>query len=171
MNKHMKALLGGTALAGAGLMTIPAMAQTAQLPGGVVAVQQSAARADAASFNQSPTSTNCNATQASIANMTITVTPPAGNYVYLAGIQAEEGTNATGGSTAETLTSSNLTGSPAWLLDTNTGSTVSAAIVINQLFPTGLKATAAGTAVTITPTTTLPSTYACIQVSGWYSPL
>lgn len=174
MEKWKELLLGGTALAGAGLLMVPeGNAQTAALPGGVTAVQQSAARADAAAFNNSPTFTNCTTTQASTANLTITVTPPAGNYVYLSSLTAQQGSNATGAAAASVaaLSSTNLTGAPAWLLDTNTGSQSIGAEVINQVWPTGLKSTAPGTAVTIVPTATLASTYVCIQASGWYSPL
>lgn len=174
MNKLERFLLGGTALVGAGLLMLPeADAQTTSLPGGVTAVQQSSARADAASFDAGTTYTNCTTTQVSAANLTITITPPAGNYVYLASVTAEQGSNATGAAAASVaaLSTTNLTGAPAWLLDTNTGSQSISSQVVNQVFPTGLKSTSAGTNVTIVPTATLASTYVCIQAAGWYSPL
>jgi hypothetical protein len=172
MNKDLRnALLGGTALIGAGLLSVgAAKAQTAALPGGVTAVQQSAARADAAAFDNTTTAANCTTTQVSIANGTITITPPAGNFVYLGSVTAQVANNSTGAASAAALSTTNLTGAPAWLVNEQAAAAV-VAEQVNQVFPTGLKSTAPGTAVTIVPTATLASGYLCVQAAGWYSPL
>lgn len=172
MNKELRnALLGGAALAGAGLINLSALAQTAVLPGGVVAVQQSAARADAAAFDISPTYGSCTTTQLSVALGTLTITPPAGNYVYLASVTGQAMNNTVGAVSANAISTTNLTGSPVWMVSTETGSAVIGAEVINTVYPTGLKSTVAGTAVTLVPSATLASAYLCVQAAGWYSPL
>lgn len=172
MNKELRnALLGGTALLGVGLINVPvAEAQTAALPGGVTAVQQSAARADAASFNAGTTAANCTTTQVAVATNTVTITPPAGNFVYLASVTAQVANNSTGAVSAAALSTTNLTGAPAWLVSEQAAA-AAVAEEVNQVFPTGLKSTVAGTNVTIVPTATLASGYLCVQVAGWYSPL
>jgi hypothetical protein len=166
----LNALLGTTALLGAGLVAIPADAQTAGLPGGVTAIQQSAARADAASFNNGTTAANCTTTQVSAANGTITVTPPAGNFVYLASLTAQVANNSTGAASAAALSTTNLTGAPAWLVSEQAAAEA-VTEQVNQVFPTGLKSAVPGTNVTIVPTATLASGYLCVQVAGWFSPL
>lgn len=171
MNKELRdLLLGGTALIGVGLLTVPADAQTAALPGGATSVQKTSARADAASFANGMTAGNCTTTQVSTANGTVTITPPAGNFVYLASFTAQVANNSTGAVSAAALSTTNLTGSPAWLVSEQAAAQASTEEV-NTVWPTGLKSTVAGTAVTIVPSATLASGYLCTQASGWFSPM
>ncbi len=171
MNKELRnALLGGTALIGAGLLMLPDIAEAQQAPGATLTTQ-SAFRADAASFTAGNTRTSCTTTQDSVANLTLTITPPAGNYVYLTGFFIEAGTNATGAASAVAWSSTNLTGSPAWLSSTNAVTTAPSTQQVAEIYPTGMKSTVAGTAVTIVPNVTMASAYQCVHAVGYYSPL
>ena len=168
MDLREKLLGGASALAlGAALILAPeANAQTS--------VQQSAAKADAATFFAQSLGgrTTCSTSQDTVANLTITITPPAGNFVYLTGLYIEGLANATGASSATVWSSTNLTGSPAW----TTPFTASAAanptnpLYLAETYPTAIKSTVAGTAVTILPQATSASAYLCAHAVGFYSP-
>lgn len=165
-----EALLGGAAAValGAGLLVAgPVMAQTS--------VQQSAAKADAASFAQMQAGlrTTCSTSQDTVANLTITITPPAGNYVYLTGLFIEGLANATGATSTTVWSSTNLTGSPAWLTPTTASAAANPTGMINlsEVYPTALKSTVAGTAVTILPQATTASAFLCAKAVGYFSPL
>lgn len=162
-----KKLLGGVAVAalGAGLIGGFAAEADAQTAAGTV-VTQSGYRADAATFMTGNTRTSCGTTQDSVANLTLTLTPNAGNYVYLVGFYAEVGNNGTGASSTVTWSSTNLTGNPAW----NTievASATGSAQQVAEMYPTGLKSTAPGTAVTIVPSATMASAFQCVK-AVWY---
>ncbi len=167
-----QALLGGTsALAlGVGLLAAPS-AVDAQSAAGVT-VTQSGAKADAATFFAAPAATSCTTVAATVANLTITVTPPAGQYVYLTGLNLSFLSNATGAASATVWTATNITGTPVWLA----GHSPSAASVptqqfqIAEVYPTGLKSTVAGTPVTILPQATSASTFQCARVVGYFAP-
>ncbi len=167
-----QALLGGAAAValGVGLLASPA-AVDAQSAAGVT-VTQSGAKADAATFFAAPAATSCTTVAATVANLTITVTPPAGQYVYLTGFFLEVLANATAASSATIWTSTNLTGSPVWLANV----TASAASVptyeysLAEVYPTALKSTVAGTPVTILPTATSASAFQCAKVVGYFNP-
>lgn len=165
-----KALLAGTALSGAGLLSAGADAQTAA----GTYTTQTANRPDAATQMSSVTSTNCTATGTSVANLTLTMTPAAGNYVYLQSFVVEVAPgNTTGAASTAAYSSTNLTGNPAWLISAATvASTAPQAEVaqVNDFYPTGLKATAPGTAVTLLPTATLNSTLVCAHATWWQGP-
>jgi hypothetical protein len=162
------ALLGGAAAIalGAGLLVPQAGAQ--------VQIQQTGTKADAATFfSQSAGGrTTCSTTQDTVANETITITPPAGNYVYLTGVYIEVAANATAASSATLWTSTNLTGSPTWLANVtaSSASVPSGEYVISEMYPTGLRSQVAGTAVTILPTATSASTFQCAHAVGYFSP-
>jgi len=167
-----QALLGGSAAValGVGLLGSPVVVEAQQSQGTIIT--QSASRADAATFIIGNSRTSCTTSQDSVANLTATITPPAGNYVYLTGVYFEVAPNATAATSNTLWTSSNLTGSPQWL----TGVTAAAAAnpsspyFINEVYPTAIKSTVAGTAVTIVPSATTASTFICMHAVGFYNP-
>jgi len=154
---------------GVGLLGVPQIVDAQQAQGTIVT--QSASRADAATFIIGNSRTSCTTTQDTVANLTITITPPAGQYVYITGMYFEVAPNATA-STSNTLwTSTNLTGSPQWLTGTTTAAAAnpSAPYFINEQYPTALRSTVAGTAVTIVPSATTASAFICAHAVGYYS--
>lgn len=167
-------LLGGVAaaafLGGAILAAPEADAQQSQ---GTVTTQ-SGYKADAASFAQMVAGlrTTCSTSQDTVANLTITITPPAGNYVYLTGLYIEGLANATGATSTTVWSSTNLTGSPAWLTPTTASAAANPTGMINlaEIYPTGLKSTVAGTAVTILPQATTSSAFLCAKAVGYFNP-
>ena len=162
---------GVSALAlGIGLLAAPQVIE-AQTAAGTT-VTQSGYKADAATFFVANTRTSCTTTQDSVANLTLTITPPAGNYVYLTGLYFEVAPNATA-STSNTLwTASNLTGSPQWLTGTTTAAAANPSYQYNisEVYPTGLRSTVAGTAVTIVPSATTASAFICVKAVGYFNP-
>ncbi len=169
-----QALLGGAAAIalGAGLLTPnPGKAQTT--PG--TTVTQSGFKADSATFAQQSAGgrTTCTTTQDSVANLTVTITPPAGQYAYITGVYIEGAANATASTSATIWSSTNLTGNPAWLTNFTTAAAAnpSGQLGIAEIYPTGLKSTVAGTAVTIVPGATTASTFLCPKVVGFFNPL
>lgn len=176
--KEFKAkLLGGAAVLtmGAGLLVAPAFVDSAEAQTNAgTYVTQSGVKADAATFFQQSTGgrTTCSTTQDTVANLTITIVPPAGNYVYLTGLYIEVSPNATGASSAVTWSSTNLSGSPAWLTNTTTSAAAnpSAEYVLAEIYPTAIKSAAAGTNVTIVPQTTAASSFVCAHAVGYFNP-
>jgi len=167
-------LLGGVAaLALGGGLLVPAEEAMAQATQGTVTTQ-SGYHADAAGFSQQSTGgrTTCSTTQDTVANETITITPPAGQYVYLTGVYFEVSPNATAASSATVWSSTNLTGNPAWLTNTTTAAAAnpSAEYVVQEIYPNGLKSTVAGTAVTIVPNATTASAFICAHAVGYFNP-
>jgi len=167
-----QALLGGVSAfaLGMGLLGTPKIVDAQQAQGTIVT--QSASRADAASFIIGNSRTSCTTSQDSVANLTVTITPPAGNYVYLTGVYFEVAPNATAATSNTLWTSSNLTGSPQWLTGVTAAAAAnpSAPYFINEVYPTALRSTVAGTAVTIVPSATTASTFICVHAVGYYNP-
>ncbi len=163
-------LLGGAAAIalGAGLLAVPAEAQTSL---GTVTTQ-SAYKADAATFYVSVTQANCTTLGATATPLTLTITPPAGQYVYLTGLYIQVMPNATASTSVVAWSSTNLTGSPAWLISTTTAAAANPSYPINlaEVYPTGIRSTVAGTAVTLVPTTSVASAYVCAHAVGYYNP-
>ncbi len=168
-------LLGSVAacalLGTAALLTAPAAdAQTTQ----GTTTTQSSYKADAATFAQMVAGgrTTCSTTQDTTANLTITITPPAGQYVYLTGIYFEGLANATGATSTTVFSSTNLTGSPAWLVPftATAAANPSAYVNVSEVYPTAMKSTVAGTAVTIVPQATSASAFICAKAIGYFSP-
>ena len=168
MDLREKLLGGASALAlGAALILAPeANAQTS--------VQQSAAKADAATFFAQSLGgrTTCSTSQDTVANLTITITPPAGNYVYLTGLYIEGLANATGATSTTVWSSTNLTGSPAWLTPTTASAAANPTgyISMAEVYPTAVRSTVAGTAVTILPQATTASAFLCAKAAGYFNP-
>jgi hypothetical protein len=168
MENWKKALLAGTALASTSLLTAPA---EAQLNAGTFTTQSSN-RPDAAQMTTA-TSTNCTATQTTVGNITLTITPPAGQYVYLSSFNVSVLPNATGSNSATVYSSTNLTGSPVWLIgefSNAAGFAATTPLQINDTYPTGLKSTSPGTAVTLVPAATLASASVCPRATAWFGP-
>jgi hypothetical protein len=160
-------LLGGAAIAALsmGLITTEADAQSAA---GTV-VTQSSFRADAATFMTGNSRTSCGTTQDSVANLTLTMTPNAGNYVYLLGFYAEVGNNSTGAASTVTWSTTNLAGNPAWETTGQAAAAVGAQQVAES-YPTGYRSLTPGTAVTITPSATMASAYQCVKALWYQNP-
>lgn len=167
-------LLGGVAAValGAGLLSVPEEAKAQQAPGTIVS--QSAYKADAATFAQMVAGgrTTCSTSQDTVANLTITVTPPAGNFVYLTGVFIDGLANATGATSTTVWSSTNLTGSPAWLTPTTASASANPTGFMSkaEIYPTAMKSTVAGTAVTILPQATTASAFLCAKAVGYFSP-
>lgn len=167
-------LLGGAAavaLLGVGLLAPSvANAQTAQ---GTITTQ-SGYKADAATFfvQQTGGRTSCSTSQDTVANMTITITPPAGQYVYLTGLYITGQGNATGASSTTVWSSTNLTGSPAWVTPFIASAAANPTVVasVNEVYPTAIRSTVAGTAVTILPQATTASAFLCAHAVGYFNP-
>lgn len=171
MNKLATLLLGGTALVGAGLLAAQEVVNAQSAQGTVVT--QSASKADVATFLQTSAGgrTTCSTTQDTVANLTVTLTPPAGQYVYITGVYFDSLANATGATSTTVFSSTNLTGSPAWLVPTTATAAAnpSGATHIAESYPTALKSTVAGTAVTILPQATSASAFLCVRVAGYFN--
>ena len=167
-----QALLGGASAValGVGLLGAPQVVEAQQSQG--VIVTQSGSKADVATFYAAPAATSCTTVEASVANLTITITPPAGQYVYLTGLFVEYLSNATAASSATLWTATNITGTPAWLAHENasSASTQTGEYLIAEIYPTGLKSTVPGTPVTILPQATSASTFQCAKAVGYFSP-
>ena len=168
-----QALLGGaSAIAlGAGLLASPALVEAQQAQGTIIT--QSGSKADAASFIATHgVATACTTVSAAVADLTITITPPAGNFVYLTGLNISFLSNATGAASATVWTATNITGTPAWLTahSPTAAGVPSGQYQIAEVYPTGLKSTVAGTPVTILPQATSQSAFQCARVTGYFSP-
>ena len=131
-------------------------------------VQQNSQRLDAATFAVVSTNYNTINTQA-----VATITPPAGQYVYITRIELEVMQNATG--TAVTnlnFTSTGLgtgaTASPQW--GVTLALTANASLYRDVNMTTPLRSAIAGQNVTVTSPAALASTAYGIKVYGYFSP-
>lgn len=169
-----EALLGGVAAIalGAGLLAVPEIANAQSNQGTVTT--QSGYKADAATFfaQVAGARTTCSTSQDTVANLTMTITPPAGNYVYLTGLYFEGLANATGATSTTVWSSTNLTGSPAWLtpFTATAAANPSGLMSLAEIYPTAIKSTVAGTAVTILPQATSASAFLCAHAVGYFNP-
>jgi hypothetical protein len=131
------------------LGVVPALAQAP--------VQQSSTRLDAATFVSTSASSAA----------TITITPPAGQYVYLTGIDLTNcaGASAVTAAAPTTVTTTNLSGA-AWTVGSGSTAGNCQASPTGMSYPLTLKSSTAGTAVTIV----LPTfaTNQTIRVSAYY---
>lgn len=137
-------------------------------------VTQTATPANASTFLQGPAggATSCSTVNTTAANNTVTITPPAGNYVYITGVYVDITSDATGTTTTNTMTTTNLTGNPVWSLAT----IVPTANVnqgqfrqISETYATPYKSRTPGTAVTVLPSGTAADTIYCIRVAGYFA--
>ena len=173
MNTRELLFGGASAIAlGAAVLMAPEAAFAQSALGTVVT--QSGYKADAATFFAQSVGgrTTCSTTQDTVANETINIVAPAGNYVYLTGLYIEGSANATAASSATVWSATNLSGSPAWLVNftASAAANPSGQTLINEVYPTGVKSTVAGTAVTILPQATAASAFQCAHAVGYFSP-
>lgn len=169
-------LLGGVAAIalGGGLIGAAALneAKAQTQPG--TTVTQSTYHADAATALTGPAGgrTTCSTSQDTVANLTVTLTPSAGNYVYITGVHFTGQGNATAATSTTVWSSTNLTGSPAWLTPFIASAAANPTVLIDvhELYPTALKSTAAGTAVTLVPQATSASAFLCPRVAWFQGP-
>lgn len=174
MEKWKQALLGGTALVGAGLLSAAPLekAVAGATDGSSTSITQGAYHADASTLLAATSATNCTTTQVAVATLSQTITPPAGNYVYITGMYIEVGGNGTGSTASTTAwTSTGLQNTPSWLV--SSGGTASfAQQQVAETYPPGaLKSTSPGTAIVLAPLATLASAFTCAKVTGYFSPL
>lgn len=171
--EYRNKLLGGISAIALGAALVMAPEANAQTAAGTF-TSQTGYKADAASFVQMGANgrTSCSTSQETVANLTITITPPAGNYVYLTGFHATGMGNATAATSTTVWSSTNLTGSPAWLTPTiaSAAANPTGLIQVSEVYPTGLKSTVAGTAVTIVPQATSASAFLCAKAVGYFNP-
>jgi len=138
------------------------------------AIQQSGSRTDAATFLATSlgNAATCATVNTTTANGTVTITPPAGQYVYITGVYIDLPSDTTGTTGVATLSTTNITGSPVWSLATLAAAAAAGATnrQIADVFPTGLRATVPGTAVTFVPSAQIAHIALCIRVAGYYAP-
>ena len=172
MNQFRKTLLAGAAaiaLLGAPVV----MADTAG-----TSVTQTATHLDAASFwvGQANGTTACNAVSQTSASGTITITPPAGQYVYLTALLLQRSSDATGVTEVPTIATTNISSnggvtaavlSAAMTLST-TGATNTGAVIPFQVG--GLRSSVPGVAVTFVPSAA-QATHGilCMSALGYYN--
>lgn len=149
----------------AALLTTSAFAENG------TAVQQTTTRKDVATFLKGPAggATTCSTVNTTVANTTVTITPDAGKYVYITGVYVDITSDATGTTGVATLSTTNLTGAPFWSL-------ASLAVLTNangyrqiaETYPTGLKSSQPGLAVTFVPSAQTANEIYCIRVAGYF---
>lgn len=122
------------------IFAVLALSVTAALAQSATTVQQSA------SDLRSATAIGTSATSAA----TITVTPGAGLYVYVTSVDIQNcaGASAVTAAAVTTITTTNLTGSPAYTVGSGVAAGLCQPTQILAYGPAGLKSTTPGTAVT-----------------------
>lgn len=166
MNRFFRSL----ALAGfvAILAVASAQAQVAQQ------ITQSTTRLDAGTSLNGPAggATTCNTVNTTAANGTVTITPPAGQYVYINGISIDITADVTGLTGQATMSTTNITGSPIWSLATivPTAGANGSFRQIHETFSTPLRSTAPGTAVTFVPSAQSNHVIFCTRVAAYFAP-
>ena len=163
MNRFFKSLaVAALAL----LVAAPAYAQVAQQ------VTQSSTRLDAGTGLYGPATgaTACATVNTTAANNTVTITPPAGQYVYITGISIDITADTTGLSGLATMSTTNITGSPIWSLATivPTAGANGTFRQIHETFSTPLRSTAPGTAVTFVPSAQSNHVIFCTRVAAYF---
>lgn len=158
-----------TSLILAGLFAISAGSANAQV---AQQVTQSAQRLDASQFLQTPAggATACATVNTTAANGTVTITPPAGQYVYITGVYIDITADVTGASQVATMSTTNITGGPIWSLATivPTAGANGTFRQISESYSTPLKSTAPGTAVTFVPSAQTNHVIFCTRVAGYF---
>ena len=145
---------------------------------GQAIVQQSPTKLDAATFMASTPApaTACATVNTTTANGTVTITPPAGQFVYITGVYIDVGSNATGTTSLATMAWANVTNpngsAPVYALVSNAAA-ANVPVFQRQIAETynpPLKSTAAGTVVTLTPSAQLSNSVVCPRVTGYFAP-
>jgi hypothetical protein len=119
---------------------------------------------------------NCNQTQtatgAANTAVTVTFTPPAGQYFYICSIHIVEVANATvtgAAGPAPIFTTTNLQNQLVWWGDNSSLTTGQQKIVVDDVFPLLLKTSAAGTAFTIVTSAGQSTQNVRINVTGFFA--
>lgn len=167
----MKRLFRSLALAGL-IATLGLGSATAQQ---ATPVQQSGSMLNSAGglYGSAGGATACATVNTTTANNTVTITPPAGQYVYITSVNIDVTGDATGTTGVATMSTTNLTGGPFWSLATlsvATGSGGGGIRSLRDVYPTGLKSTAPGTAVTFVPSAQIANQIVCTRVSAFFAP-
>ena len=150
---------------------VAALALSANVASAQIAITQTAQRADAATFFQSQSNgaTSCNTVSETAAQDTITITPPAGQYVYITELYVENTTDATGVTQTETVSTTNIAGGPIFNVGSALTTTQGVAPPQVIVFNPPLKSAAAGVAVTFVPSATQSAhNYLCMDAAGYY---
>ena len=170
--KFKKTLLAGAAA----IALLASPVAMADFPG--TSTTQTATHVDAATFwvGQAAGATACNAVSGTSPSDTITITPPAGQYVYLTDLIVQINTDATGSTAVPTVSTTNIssnggTTAAVFSLATTLATTGSTNTGFVLPFPIGgLKSAAPGVAVTFVPSATLSAhTIACMSATGYYN--
>lgn len=136
-------------------------------------VTQTATPANASTFLQAPAggATTCSTVNTTTANGTVTITPPAGNYVYITGVYIDLTSDATGTTSVATMSTTNLTGGPIWSLAliVPTANSVGQFRQISETYTTPFKSRTPGTAVTFVPSAQLADSIVCTRVAGYFA--
>lgn len=146
----------------------------ADFPG--TSTTQTANHADSSVFwiGQANGATSCNAVSQTAAQDTVTITPPAGSFVYLTDIVVQFSTDATGATAVPTISTTNLSNSggiSAFLSAATTLSTTGYHADMVIPFPVGgLKSSQPGVAVTLVPSATLGAhSILCMSAVGYFN--
>lgn len=165
MSKTLKTLLLG------GVAFFAAAAAQAQV---ATQVTQTGSMLNATAFNQTIANgaTGCAAVNTTAANGTVTITPPAGQFVYITNVSIDIVSDVTGNTQVATMSTTNISGSPIWSLATiaPTASSAGQFRQISETYATPLKSTAAGTAVTFVPSAQTNHVIFCTRVAGFFAP-
>ncbi len=158
------------ALAGAAIVALSVGVANAQVS---TLVTQTATPANASTFLQGQAGASvCSTVNSTAANGTVTITPPAGLYVYITGVYIDITADATGTTSVATLSTTNLTGGPIWSLGMiiPTANSVGQFRQISETYTTPMKARTPGTAVTFVPSAQVADSIVCIRVAGYFAP-
>lgn len=153
------------------------LALTPALAFAQASVNQAANRADAATFMASTPApaTACAAVNTTVANGTVTITPPGGQYVYITGVYIDITADATGTTGAAVATWANLSNpngtAPVYSLSTIAVATSTGGNnrQIAETYSPPLKSAVAGTAVTLTPSAQIANEKYCPRVLGYFA--
>ncbi len=168
--KNLRKILLGSAAA---IALLGAPVAMAEFPG--TSITQTATHLDAAQgwWGSAAGATSCNAESATSPTDTITITPPAGQYVYLTQFFFQHSTDATGATEVPTISTTNIStsgGVAAFLSAASTLATTGYHVETAIPFPNGLKSAAPGVAVTFVPSATLSAhTIMCNSATGYFN--
>lgn len=166
----MKPFLRSLTFAGLALILASGIAFAQQAP----AIQQSGTRLDAGTGLYGPAggATTCATVNTTAANGTVTITPPAGQYVYITSFAMDITADTTGLTGVATMSTTNLTGGPFWSLATivPTAGANGTFRQISETYATPIKSTAPGTAVTFVPSAQSNHVIFCTRVGAYFAP-
>lgn len=137
-------------------------------------ITQTGTMLNASAFNQTIANgaTGCATVNTTAANGTVTITPPAGQFVYITNVSIDIASDTTGNTQVATMSTTNISGTPIWSLATiaPTASSAGQFRQISETYATPLKSTAAGTAVTFVPSAQTNHVIFCTRVAGFFAP-